>query len=126
MIPTQTFAAISPAEFGTIITILGGMLVGFYALIKFILSQSEKMQEADRKERQELSKAISNMADGMQAVAVSNDRIANESEKRNGHLAEISMSNKEQIIEAIHGLTIDKQTVHNQIVEHETVQHKEE
>jgi len=121
----MNFAAITLPELAPILTIFVGMLGGFYVLVRFILTLSEKTQEADRLERQELSKAIADMADGMQAVAISNERIADESEKRNGHLAEISLENKDQIIKAIKGLTINKQTVHQQVVEHEKVMNKE-
>lgn len=91
------------------------MLAGFYALLRFVLNNAEKTTEADRDERKALSTAISDMAEGMQAVATSNERIACESEKRNGHLAEISVENKNQILTAIH----------NQTVEHEKVINKE-
>ncbi len=119
------FSAVTLTELAPILTIFVGMLAGFYGLIRFILGQSENMAEADRKERQELSAAISEMADSMRQVASSNRRIADESETRNGHLAEISVANKDQILDAVKGLVIDKQTVHHQTVEHETVQHKE-
>lgn len=118
-------ADVSLIELAPILTIFVGMLGGFYVLVRFILTLSEKTSEADRVERKELSKAIAQMADGMQAVATSNERIAVESEKRNGHLAEISVENKDQILKAISGITIDKQTVHHQTVEHETVNNKE-
>lgn len=121
----MNFAAITLPELAPILTIFVGMLGGFYVLVRFILTLSEKTQEADRTERQELSKAISNMGEAMQKVAVSNERIADESEKRNGHLAEISVENKDQIMKAIKGLTINKQTVKHQTVEHEQVINKE-
>lgn len=54
------------------------------------------------------------------------------SRERNGHLGEmvtrqieIAIENKDQIVSQISGLTIDKQTVHNQTVEHEHVINKE-
>jgi flagellar biosynthesis/type III secretory pathway chaperone len=119
------FAAITLPELAPILTIFVGMLGGFYVLVRFILTLSEKTAEADRKERQELSKAIAEMAEAMQQVAVSNERIADESKARNGHLAEISVQNKDQIVTEIRGLTIEKQTVHNQVVEHEQVISKE-
>lgn len=118
-------AAITLPELAPILTIFVGMLGGFYVLVRFILTLSEKTQEADRVERKELSKAIAEMANGMREVAVSNKRIADESERRNGHLAEISVDNKDQILRAISGITIDKQTIHHQVVEHETVNSKE-
>jgi len=128
----MNFAAITLPELAPILTIFVGMLGGFYVLVRFILTLSEKTQEADRKERQELSKAIAQMALGMEKVATSNERIADESKARNGHLGELivsqtemTMENKDQIITAINGLTINKQTVHKQIVENEQVLNKE-
>lgn len=122
---TQTFASLTLVELAPIFAIFSGMLVGFYGLVKYLLSAQEKMnaqhsttQELDREERKELAKSFNR-------VAEATERGAREAEMRNGHLAEISMTNKEQIIEAIHGLTIDKQTVHHQTVEHERVIHKE-
>jgi hypothetical protein len=111
-------AAITLPELAPILTIFVGMLGGFYALIKFILKQSEHTSAADRAERQALATAVERMA-------VATERTAKEAEQRNGHLAEISMDNKNQIITAIQGLTINKQTVHNQVVEHELVKNKE-
>ena len=120
----MTFAAITLPELAPILTIFVGMLGGFYVLVRFILTLSEKTSEADRVERKELSKSISNMAEAMQLVATSNIRIADESEKRNGHLAEISVENKDQILGAINNLTIEKQTVHSQVVEEQQVLNK--
>lgn len=97
-------AEISLTELSPILVIYVGMLGGFYGLVKFILNNAEKASDADRKERIELSHAIKGMADGMRDVADSNKRIADESEKRNGHLAEISVENKDQIITEIKSL----------------------
>ena len=117
-------ASITLPELAPILTIFVGMLGGFYVLVRFILTLSEKTAEADRKERQELSKAIADMADGMQAVAISNDRIATESEKRNGHLAEISVDNKDAILKAIDSISVT-QKVKEQSVEHQTIKSQE-
>lgn len=128
----QTFASLTYAELAPIFVILAGMLVGFYKLLEFVLNKAEKTANADREERKALAEAIGLMADGMQAVAVSNTRIADESEKRNGHLAEISVENKDQILTAVTGLAtiienqiVEKQTVKEQTVEHEQVISKE-
>ena len=121
----MNFASITLPELAPILTIFVGMLGGFYVLVRFILTLSEKTAEADRAERKELSQAISNMAEAMNQVAISNERIADESKARNGHLAEISVENKDQILNAINGLTIEKQTVKRQVVEHEQVINKE-
>jgi uncharacterized membrane-anchored protein YhcB (DUF1043 family) len=122
----QTFASLEPTELAPILGIFVGMLAGFYALVKYLLNAQEKIntqhsitQELDREERKELTKSFNR-------VAEATERSAREAEQRNGHLAEISMTNKDQIITAIHGLVIDKQTVHHQTVEHERVINKEE
>jgi hypothetical protein len=128
----MNFAAITLSELAPILTIFVGMLGGFYTLVRFMLSQSNKTSEADRDERKELSHAISSMATNMghvarnmQEVASSNQRIAEESEKRNGHIVELSIENKNQILDRIDGVIINKQTVHNQVVENEHVINKE-
>lgn len=101
------------------------MLVGFYKLLEFVLNKAEKTANADREERKALAEAIGLMADGMQAVATSNTRIADESEKRNGHLAEISVENKDQILTAVAGIgtIIETQIVKKQTVKEQTVEH---
>lgn len=119
------FASPTLAELSPILGIFAGMLLGFYALVKYLLSSQEKINEAhaktqelDREERKELAKSFNR-------VAEATERQAREAEKRNGHLADISVENKNQILTAISGLIIDKQTVHHQTVEHEQVISKE-
>ena len=120
----KTFAQISPTELGTIITILGGMLVGFYALVKFILSQQATIQELDRKERIELTKAFTR-------VAEATEKAASEAKDRNGHLAEMELQSQQMFQTLadrnLHAITtIKSQRVVNQTVEHEQVSNKEE
>jgi len=119
----QHFADISLPELSSVLGIFIGMLTGFYALVRFMLSQSATASDADRTERQELSKAIDGMADGMRKVAESNKRIADESEKRNGHLAEITVQSRDQVLSAIGN--IKEQHVETQVVNNETVLNKE-
>lgn len=116
------FASLTLTELSPILGIFAGMLLGFYALVKFMLSQASKSSEADRSERQELSKAIEGMAEGMRAVASSNKRIADESEKRNGHLAEITVQSRDQVLNAIGH--IKKQHVEHQHVVNEVVENQ--
>ena len=93
------------------------MLGGFYVLVKFMLVQQEKTQKADREERQEMTKAFNR-------VAEATERSAREAEQRNGHLAEISIQNKDAIIEAVKAVTLT-QKVREQTVEHQHVEVKE-
>ncbi len=116
MTPIHTLAQISPTEFGSIITVIGGMLLGFYALVKFILTNHEKVQEKDREERLGLAQAIERMA-------TATETSASEAEKRNGHLAELIIESKEGTLEAIHCIKV-KQNVSEQVVDEQIVRHE--
>lgn len=127
----NNFAAISPTELVPILGIVAAMLTAFYALVRFILKQSEKDREADRNERQALVAAIEDMAASNREIAEKTDKMANaaiqgniEAEERNGHLAEISQQGTEKILGAIHH--IKEQKVDHQTVNQETVIHKGE
>jgi hypothetical protein len=115
---THTFAQISPTEFGSIITVIGGMLVGFYALVKFILTSHEKTQEKDREERLALAIAVERMA-------TATETTAREAEQRNGHLAELIIESKEGTIKAIHCIKVN-QEVKEQHVAEQTIEHVKE
>jgi hypothetical protein len=125
----QTFASLETSELLPILGIFTGMLISFYALVKYLINQAEKANEGSRAERMDDKKAEREervaLAEAFNRVATATEKSANEAEARNGHLADISVENKNQILTAISGLTIDKQTVHNQFVENEQVNHKE-
>ena len=74
-------ASITLPELAPILTIFVGMLAGFYALVKFILSQAEKTAIADRDERKEMSTAFNRVADAT-------EKSAREAKERNGHLGD--------------------------------------
>ena len=84
----MTLAAITLPELAPILTIFVGMLGGFYVLVKFILTQSEKTSEADRDERKAFVLAIADMAMSNREIADQTRRGNREAEKRNGHLGE--------------------------------------
>ena len=88
-------AAISPAELIPIFGVLAGMLVAFYALVKFMLNQAENGRAADREERQELAKAFMQVAESNREIAAETRNGNQEAEKRNGHLAELSLQSQE-------------------------------
>lgn len=130
----HTFSSLTLPELAPILAIMAGMLVGFYGLLKFVLNKAEKAGEADRVERQELTKAIAGMASAMQDVATSNARIADESKERNGHLGELIIEQGKQanvladtaIKKVIQGVqNVKTQKVVHQTVENETVLNKE-
>ncbi len=87
----MTFAAITLPELAPILTIFVGMLGGFYVLVRFILTQSEKTSEADRGERQVLAKAIADMAISNREIAQQTKQGNREAERRNGHLGQQNM-----------------------------------
>jgi len=123
------FAAISPTELAPILGIVAAMLTGFYALIRFILKQSEKDRDADRKERKELVIAIQDMADSNRAIAEETKDMKEvhikgyqEAEQRNGHLAEITIQSRDQILSAVGH--VKKQHVDLQYVNTENVMNK--
>lgn len=66
----------------------GGMLAGFFAISKTMLTSSVREREADRKERIILAHAIEKMAESSDKVAQATVKSALEAELRNGHLGE--------------------------------------
>lgn len=124
----QTFAQISPGELGSILALFVGMLTGFYALVKYMLKQQEnvlvnaaKIQELDRKERNELTKAFNRVAEATETAA-------REAKERNGHLAELTIESKKATLDAIACIkvkqNVKEQHVDNQVVEHEQLKEK--
>jgi len=123
---TQTFAQISPTELAPILAIIAGMLVGFYGIAKFLMTQAEKDREADRAERRELSSAISDMAESNRTIADEMRDGNRKAEIRNGHLGEqnvqitqLVLDAKDETINAIQ--EIKEQHVIHQVVENEQV-----
>lgn len=108
------FAAISPAELVPIFGILAAMLTAFYALVRFILKQAEKDRDADREERQTLAKAIQDMAESNREIAEATKVGNKEAKERNGHLAELTIEARNQVLGAIGYIKEQK-------VEHQTV-----
>lgn len=54
------------------------------------------------------TKAVDKMVEAMEHVATTNTRIADESEKRNGHLAEITVESKNQVLDRIDAIIKEK------------------
>jgi hypothetical protein len=77
------------SDLGIVVAGLVTIIGGFWAIARIMLSQASKEREADRSERQELSKAIVCMADASKEVAAATAKSAIEAELRNGHLAKL-------------------------------------
>lgn len=130
MVGIQTIAEISLTELSPILAIFAGMLVGFYGITRFIMTQAEKDREADRVERRELSSAISDMAESNRTIADEMRDGNRKAEIRNGHLGdqnvkitELVIQAKEDTIKAVSEIT--EQHVVQQVVENEQVMNKE-
>lgn len=122
----EYFASLTLTELTPILTILAGMLLGFYALLKFVLGQAEKDREADRKERKEFAAALKDVADANFRVAEATENAAKEAKERNGHLAELSLQSQEMLKNIgdrnYRAITeVQEQHVQHQTVERETV-----
>lgn len=75
-----------------------------------------------------LFKLLDNNTKALRSLSDTNDKMARESKQRNGHLGELilkqgemAIHNKEQVIDTVKGLVIDKQTVNHQHVIKENV-----
>lgn len=127
--PIENFAAISGGEMVSILTILAGMLAGFFAISKVMLTQATKDRESDRKERKEFSQAIKEMAKASKMVAAETKKGNEEARIRNGHLgeqniqiAELVKATKEDMLKAVQNVKI--QHVEQQTVDKEIVKNK--
>lgn len=130
MLPVHTFAQISPGELTSILALFIGMLGGFYALVRYMLVQQEKIQanaqtvqQLDREERLALTDAFTRVADAT-------EQGAREAKERNGHLAELQLTSQamfQKLADRNYAAitNIKEQHVVNQTVENETVQHVE-
>ena len=82
-------------DIGLTLTAFGAMMAGFFAITKIMLNQASNDRKADRKERIKLAGAINKMGNatktGFDKLTASNEKAAQQSEVRNGHLGEQSV-----------------------------------
>lgn len=139
------FAALTLPELVPILTIVAGMLIGFYKISEKMLDRASAERESDRQERQKLAEAIEKMAVSSEKVATSNVQIATEvkgqsaeiktgneqSAERNGHLGELIVEQSKQSKALAERVTNDilravkTQTVENLEVHHQHIESKE-
>ena len=114
------FASLTLAELTPILGILAGMLAAFYAILKFVLNNATKTQEADRDERKEFTKTLKDLTKSNERIAQSHEKAAQEAEKRNGHLAELTIEARKDIMNTLGVMLTDlkDQNVKNQVVDH--------
>ena len=103
------------------------MLGGFFGVAKLMLNQASKDREADRTERvgqnTAFVAALGEVAESNRAIAKATEKGNREAEKRNGHLAELTIQSKEDTLKAIGHLKV--QHVDKQTVTHEHVENKD-
>lgn len=109
------------AVFLAVLGLFGTIVGGLFKLF----SDADKTQQRHAEAQLAVAKALNAVAETNKEIADATRKGAEEAEARNGHLAEITVESKKQVIDRIDGLVIQQQTVHNQIVENETVKHKE-
>jgi hypothetical protein len=118
------FADLTLTELAPILSIYIGMLVGFYGLVKFLIKNATRDRENDRTERKEFVKAIKNLTASGDRQAQATEKAATEAEKRNGHLAELTIQSKNDTLKAIAEIKLH-QKVKEQSVEHQTIKNRE-
>ena len=109
-------------ELGVILGIFAAMLGAFYGIAKFMLKQASDDRQKDREERQLLTLAIQKMADSNDNIAKETAKGNREAKERNGHLAEITIQSRDQVLDFIQH--IGKQHVKEQMVDKQTIKEK--
>ena len=111
------------------VQVIGAFVVvvgGFLTVAKIMLAGATKEREADRNERLKLSDAIERMAQGSVKVADTNKEIAQavtkqaqESAERNGHIIELIIESRDNIVDSVQHIKkqhVTKQEVDQSIV----------
>ena len=117
------FAETTLPELAGILTIVAGMLLGFYGLLRFILNQSIADRHDDRKERIQLVESLKEVATSNQSIADATKKAAIDAKKRNGHLADLVVESKKQLLLAIN--EVPEQHVTHQTVDHAIINKEE-
>lgn len=119
---------------GAVFTAFGTLLFGFY---KYAQAREEDFEKSRKNQVDAFDKTIKHLAKSINAstkahkevaretkvVAIETKKAAEQAEKRNGHLAELQIEARADIINAINQITTQK--VKDQIVEHQHVNEKE-
>lgn len=109
------------AVFLSVLALFGTIVGGLFKLF----ADANKTQILHADAQMQVASALDKVASTNKEIADATRKGADEAEARNGHLAEIVAESKAQVINRIDGLVINRQTVKNQVVEHEIVNNKE-
>jgi hypothetical protein len=97
-------------DIGITLTAFGAMMAGFFAIAKIMLTQASNDREADRKERDLLTRSINQMAKASDRVAVATNKGAEEAKTRNGHLGDQNLKLAELITGQAADISVIKET----------------
>lgn len=98
------------------------VVLAFLAFMGAITTGFFKLISDQNRTHARLSESLDANTKSNQEIAIQTKRAADEAKDRNGHLAELTLDSKKQIIDAV--TTINTQHVVRQTVEHETVANK--
>lgn len=109
---------------GTVFTGFGAMLVGFY---KYASAREQDFEKSRIILANAFDKSNEKLGKALDRVAEATEKSAREAAERNGHLAELQIEARKDIIEGLkHVATVVKeQEVNEQVVKHQHIEHKE-
>lgn len=101
--------------------IFGSITAGFFKLINDQNKASQKQNEAMQRQNEvhaKIAEGLTGLTKASERGAKATERAALEAEKRNGHLAEITVQQADRIMTSLEHITeqrVDKQVVNKQV-----------
>lgn len=105
---------------GTVFTGFGAMLVGFY---KYANARERDFEKSRNIAAAAYEKSNEKLGHALDRVATATEKSADEAAERNGHLAELQIESRKDVLNAIN--QINHQQVTEQIVDTQIVNNKE-
>lgn len=124
----EYFASITAGELnvllGGFLGVIVALLGGFYG---FSQKQSKEARSERTEERKEFTKALKDLTVSNREIADATKQGAKEAEQRNGHLAELTIEARKDVMNMLGVMLTDlkDQNVQNQVVEHQHIESKE-
>lgn len=105
------------------VAVITAVMGGFTALVGVFLKFVNNMNKAQAKRDDLFAKSLNQNTQAMKSVAAATTKAATEAEKRNGHLAELAIENKESTLAAISLIqkNVRSQHVDTQVVDKQTI-----
>lgn len=105
---------------GSVFTGFGAMLVGFY---KYAAAREKDFEKSRQIQSSAFEKSNEKLGKALDRVAAATERGAKEAAERNGHLAELQIEARKDILWAIS--MVKAQQVTEQVVKHQHIETKE-